>query len=144
MKPSGIQAAGGRHDVVACAQSPAVRAALAVGAVFLFSLARPVVAEDRKAPVHGEVCVSVPGADDPGSRFNCLNAELVRSVNEQGDRAQLQQFAAGTPAAVPANQPGLFNQSAIKQTLGSNFGHSAHPARPVQSGGASPVIHRIP
>lgn len=143
MKPSGIQAAGGRHDVVACAQSPAMWAALAMSAVFLFGLARPVAAEDRKAPVRGEVCVSVPGADDPGSRFNCLNAELVRSVNEQGDRAQLQQFAAGTPP-VPANQPGLFNQSAIKQTLGSNFGHSAHPARPVQSGGASPVVHRIP
>ena len=143
MKPSGIQAAGGRHDALARAQSPVVRAALAVGAVILFGLAWPVAAADRKAPVHGEVCVSVPGADDPGSRFNCLNAELARSVNEQGDRAQLQQFAAGTPA-VPANQPGLFNQSAIKQTLGSNFGHSAHPARPVQSGGASPVIHRIP
>lgn len=117
--------------------------AVVVGTAALSGVAGPVAAEDGKAPLRGEVCVSVPGADDRGSRLNCLNAELARSADEQAGRAQLQQLGAGAPP-VPANQLGLFNQSAIEQTLGGNFGHSAHPARPVQAGGGNPVIHHIP
>lgn len=76
------------------------------------------------------------------SSLDCLNADLARSAADQVSRKELEQLAAGAAPPVGDNQIGLYNQAAVRQRLGSNFGHSAFPAQRTGAGAANPVLRR--
>jgi hypothetical protein len=69
--------------------------------------------------------------------YDCLNQALARSVPQRP-----------TPAVPPvtasssAPATGLFNESATRERLGTNFGHSAQPQRPPPGVYGFPIMHR--
>lgn len=68
--------------------------------------------------------------------YNCLNRELQKQV--------VQQHQGSTDvlpgATSPAPQVGTFNQAAVAEHLGSNFGTSAIPQRPPPPVFGSPLM----
>jgi hypothetical protein len=70
------------------------------------------------------------------SSYNCLNRELQKQVVRQHQGGADVSIIATSPA--PAS--GTFNQAAVREHLGSNFGKSAVPQRPAAPVFASPLI----
>jgi hypothetical protein len=83
------------------------------------------------------VCVDV--TIDRSAYLDCLNAMFRQAVIPQQSAAAagpalanpaLANPAPANPAAAPAPALGTYNQAAIREMLGSSFGHSVEPARP--------------
>lgn len=120
------------------------RAALLLGAA-LATVALRAAAADPAATLPG-VVVHGTAPDCGGTRglsLDCLNAELAHSADDQAGRKELQQLADSAAPPVGDNQIGLYNQAAVRQRLGSNFGHSAFPAQRTGAAAANPALHRI-
>jgi hypothetical protein len=70
------------------------------------------------------------------SSYNCLNRELQKQV--------VIQHQGGADVSIDATSPapavGTFNQTAVREHLGSNFGKSAVPQRPSAPVFAPPLI----
>lgn len=70
--------------------------------------------------------------------YDCLNAQLgaiVRAAPRTSAEAN-----APVSATSPSNVVGTFNESGTRNRLGTNFGKSSQPARPVQ--GYAPALAR--
>ena len=65
--------------------------------------------------------------------YDCINQQLKQATH------QAQRFSSDTNAPYNANSPGnvtgQFNEDATRNRLGTNFGHSVTPQRPVVSFG---------
>jgi hypothetical protein len=84
----------------------------------------------KSSPAVGESCIEIDSADGWIGRLGCLNAELRRlAETKRAGVAQLYDPAGGLGRTAPA-QIGLFDQFAVAERLGGNFGHSALPQRP--------------
>jgi hypothetical protein len=70
------------------------------------------------------------------SSYNCLNRDLQKQV--------VIQHQGGADVSIDARSPapavGTFNQTAVREHLGSNFGKSAVPQRPSAPVFTSPLI----
>jgi hypothetical protein len=110
-------------------------ARLAAAVLILFGLPGGLATAPADPPPEHPVCVDVRIGADRSAFFDCLNADLARTVEQQaGRQAALQAAVAGAQSSAPT-QLGLFNTTATHEQLGTNFGHSAYPQRPV------PVYH---
>lgn len=71
--------------------------------------------------------------------YECLGQQMT---NRQGDTAarKNQEAMAFSISNRAPNQLGLFNQAGTSHRMGSNFGKSAFPQRPVQSVPRSPLL----
>ncbi len=80
-------------------------------------------------PATHETCVDVQVGS--AQSYDCLNQQL------QGVAREAPRFSSGTSApysaASPSNVTGQFNEGATRNRLGSNFGKSVTPERPVQN-----------
>ena len=76
-----------------------------------------------------QTCVDVQVGS--AQSYDCLNQQL------QGAAQQAPRFSSDTSApygaASPSNVTGQFNEGATRNRLGSNFGKSVTPERPVQN-----------
>ena len=79
-------------------------------------------------------CVEVEIGDDKAPTYRCLNQGLQSAVDAVKPTVNLPP----ADAASPAVKLGGFNQQALKQQYGPNFGTSAVPYRPSQT------YHRTP
>ena len=77
-------------------------------------------------PAQVETCVEVEIGDERASGLNCLNQFLQREVA----RVQPPRNIAPVDAASQSVQVGGFNQTALRQQYGRNFGNSVMPFRP--------------
>ncbi len=86
----------------------------------------------------GGICVQaeIGGVGSP-AYFDCLNAELRQNVRRQTDRQAALNLVVDQAAPSSPNEAGIYNQTAIRQRLGSAFGHGVVPQRP-------PLIYRNP
>jgi hypothetical protein len=101
------------------------------------------------------VCVDV--TIDRSAYLDCLNAMFRQAVMPQRPDAAagaasaspapanpapanpaLANPALANPAASPAPALGTYNQAAIREMLGTSFGHSVEPARPASPNPAPP------
>jgi hypothetical protein len=82
-----------------------------------------------------------PCANDAASGYACVNAELAALVARQRPAQQL--FDDVVDASLPQTPTaqGLFNQTAMRIRMGSNFGHSVYPQRPAPASFRPPLIH---
>ncbi len=74
-----------------------------------------------------ETCVDVKVGT--AQSYDCLNQQL-QAVARQTPKVS-SDTAAPYNATSPSNVTGQFNESATRNRLGSNFGHSVTPQRPV-------------
>jgi hypothetical protein len=88
-----------------------------------------------EAQAKSPVCVDVHIGEDRSAYFNCLNAEMAQEVEQQAGRQAALQAAVDNTQFTAPSQINLFNETATKERLGPNFGHSPYPYRPV------PVYH---
>lgn len=72
--------------------------------------------------IFGMLCADVK--IDNVRYLDCLN-EMFRTAARPGTTVELP-----NPAAAPAASIGMFNQAAVREMLGPNFGHSVVPWRP--------------
>ncbi len=72
-----------------------------------------------------QTCVDVPVGS--AQSYSCLNQQLAATARHAHEAAD-----APVPydAASPGNVTGQFNESATRNRLGTNFGHSVTPQRP--------------
>lgn len=90
----------------------------------------------RAADPH-QTCVDV--AVGSAQSYACLNEQLA-AIARQTQRASSANSAPVT-ATSPSNVTGQFNESATRNRLGSNFGHSVTPQRPAYT---PPLITAAP
>ena len=80
-------------------------------------------------PATHQTCVDVQVGS--AQSYDCLNQQL------QGAAREAPRFSSDTSApygaASPSNVTGQFNEGATRNRLGSNFGKSVTPERPVQN-----------
>ena len=78
-------------------------------------------------------CVEVRIGDERVFDWRCLNARLSQQV--ETEKARQAQAAASLAAAFPSGptELNLFDEAATAQRLGSSFGHSVIPERPVST-----------
>ena len=79
-------------------------------------------------------CVEVEIGDDKAPSYRCLNQELRSQIDSVKPAANLPPVDAASPAV----KLGGFNQQALKQQYGPNFGKSAVPYRPSQTYNRTP------
>jgi hypothetical protein len=72
-------------------------------------------------------CVDVQIGRDRAAGFECLNAEIQRSVDHERNAPPI---AAPVDARSPANSVGIATEDAARQKMGDSFGRSATPQRP--------------
>ena len=82
-----------------------------------------------------ETCVEVEIGGEKAPGLNCLNQELKRKV----DRVQPPPIGAPLDAQSPSVRVGTFNETAVSQQYGTNFGKSVVPQRPPTPIYASPI-----
>jgi hypothetical protein len=70
----------------------------------------------------GLLCVDV--RIDQSDYLNCLN-EMFRAAAKHSSVVESPGFATSSPPAT-----GLYDQAAVRETLGTSFGHSVVPQRP--------------
>lgn len=100
----------------------------------LASLATPVAAEQLGSPpTSANLCVEAQVAGEPvtGSRLDCLNAELARQARDGQGKQRLLELAVRQSLPTAPTELGLYNQTATRFRLGTGFGHSVYPQRPV-------------
>ena len=93
------------------------------------------LAGEAAAQPSQQTCVDV--AVGSAQSYSCLNQQLGATAR------QAHQAAAGTApydANSPGNVTGQFNESATRNRLGANFGHSVTPQRPAAA--TPPAIPR--
>lgn len=90
-------------------------------------LSLPAMGETAPAP-----CVEVRIGGDRAFDWQCLNARLSQQVETEKTRQA--QGAAALAASQPSGSTelNLFDEAATAQRLGSSFGHSVIPERPVE------------
>ena len=77
-------------------------------------------------PARGQSTVCVDAKVGSASSYNCLNRALQKQVEIQHQGG----VGVSIDATSPAPAVGTFNQAAVREHLGSNFGKSAVPQRP--------------
>jgi len=76
-----------------------------------------------------ETCVEIEIGGEKTPTLSCINQRLKR----QAEQAHPVDVAPPLDAASPPVKTGGFNQPALKQQYGPNFGKSAQPYRPPQT-----------
>jgi hypothetical protein len=95
--------------------------------------------KDKAAPHH--VCVEAHFGSDHAAYLKCLNQDIAAEAQHQAEHQQLQQQTVdGGPPSSPTAL-GLYNQTATRQRLGRNFGHSARPPQPPPPQYVNPLLH---
>jgi hypothetical protein len=95
--------------------------------------ARNTSAPDISAPARGTCGDARIGSVQT---YNCLNRDLKDRVVQQRQAT----LGVTLDATSPAPAVGTFNQAAVREHLGSNFGKSAVPQRPPPPVYGSPLI----
>lgn len=103
--------------------------------LFVLSLLLPtsVLAQQAPpAPPPANLCVQVDVGGDRVGHLDCAAEALQRAARLAQSQARAA-FEAPTPDARTSNLTvGVASQTAVRQRLGSNFGLSVHPQRPVR------------
>jgi len=94
---------------------------LSIAAVALVAHSSPVVADGP--------CVEVEIGDDKAPTFGCLNRQFQEHVEIVRPPANVPPNGVESPAV----RLGGYNQQALRQQYGPNFGKSAVPYRPAQT-----------
>lgn len=76
------------------------------------------------------VCVQVEVAGTRAGHLDCAAATLQQAGRLAQDQARAAFDAPVVGVRSPDIAKGVANQTALRQRLGSNFGHSVHPQRP--------------
>ncbi len=109
------------------------------GLVLLASAAqaqdRRVVLGGQPAPVASSSCIEVEIGGERTSSLDCLNQRLEHQVR----RVQPPRNIAPVDAVSPQVKLGGFNQAALRQQYGPNFGKSAIPYRPSTGQFSNPI-----
>jgi hypothetical protein len=98
----------------------------------LLLLAVPVARAEDRAPAW--TCVDVRIGTD--AYYDCLNGELRNLVPRQ----RLSSRDTPWPATQPANEVGTFSLPAIRERMGTGFGHSVVAQRPAPPVYPSPLL----
>lgn len=114
-------------------------AILAAAAAFSAMLVSAVDAAPSPAP--GSTCVDVQIGNDRTPYLNCLNEELMKSVQREHGTPQP---IAPLGATSSPNQIGTFNEAAARQRMGNAFGISPIPQRPPKPVFVSPLLPGVP
>ena len=115
-----------RADRLGISPVKAVRLLLALPLL----LPTPVLAQ--QAPPASNLCVQVDVGGDRAGHLDCAAEALQRAARIAQTQARAA-FDASTPDARSSELTvGVVNQTAVRQRLGSNFGLSVHPQRPVR------------
>jgi hypothetical protein len=77
-------------------------------------------------PARGQSVACVDARVGSATSYNCLNRDLQKRVETQHQAG----VGVSIDATSPAPAVGTFNQAAVREHLGSNFGKSAVPQRP--------------
>ncbi len=97
--------------------------------LMLVSVGAAQAAPQTSPPATQQTCVDVQVGS--AQSYDCLNQQL------QGVAREAPRFSSETSApysaASPSNVTGQFNEGATRNRLGSNFGKSVTPERPVQN-----------
>lgn len=91
----------------------------------------------RSAQPGGETCVEVEIGGEKAPTLDCLNQQLKREVERVQPTGNIPPLGAASPA--PAL--GEFNETAMSEQYGPNWGKSAIPWRPTPPSFASPLHH---
>jgi hypothetical protein len=115
------------------------------GAIALLLVASPAFAADLPssgvalgptAPAtHDEHCVEVEIGGEKSSRLDCLNEELKNATQRVKPNAPKPPLDASSPSVAV----GGFNETAVGQQFGPNFGKSATPFRPPKPTFSNPL-----
>lgn len=97
-----------------------------LGSLVMFAFAAPAVGEDA--------CVEVEIGGEKTANLNCLNQSLQGQVN----RVHPLENIAPLDGSSQEVQLGGYNQGALKQQYGANYGKSAVPWRPTSDYRSSP------
>lgn len=90
------------------------------------------------APAPDESCVEVEIGGDKAPGLSCLNQQLRRAVDGVRPPANIPPLDAASPAV----RVGGFNEAAMQEQFGKNFGKSVIPFRPPPPVFASPLSPR--
>lgn len=83
-------------------------------------------------PAAAQTCVDVRIGED--RFYDCLNQRLRAAVPGAEARPDAASAAPYSAAGTPSHAQGLFNEQALRQRLGSAYGHAARPQRPPDPG----------
>jgi hypothetical protein len=95
---------------------------------------------DASGPAPVRPCVDVRIGKAGGDRFDCLNAEMAQEADRAGGQQQVVQSIVDASLPSAPTRLGLYNQTATRERLGGNFGHSPYPQRPVYQS-RNPLLH---
>lgn len=115
--------------VIACAS------ALVLLSSVVHAQDRRVMLGGQPAPASSASCIEVEIGGERTSSLECLNQRLEHEVR----RVQPPRNIAPSDAVTPQVKLGGFNQAAVRQQYGSNFGKSVVPYRPSTGQFTNPI-----